>query len=77
MHGHLRDALRCNPASPMPALAAVALLMRGALGWATGYLLRVHMPRRLLIPVMVVALIALEVNHQLNAGLLTKPWLGA
>jgi hypothetical protein len=77
MHGHLRDALRYNPASPMLVLAAAALLMRSALGWATGYFLSVHVPRRLLIPVMVVALVALEVNQQLHAGLLTQPWLGA
>jgi hypothetical protein len=37
----------------------------------------VHVPRRLLIPVMVVALVALAVNQQLHAGLLTQPWLGA
>jgi hypothetical protein len=77
MHGHLRDALRYNPASPMLVLAAAALLMRSALGWATGYFLSVHVPRRLLIPVTVVALVALEVNQQLHAGLLTQPWLGA
>jgi hypothetical protein len=77
MHGHLRDALRYNPASPMLVLAAAALLMRTALGRATGYFLSVHVPRRHLIPVMVVALVALEVNQQLHAGLLTQPWLGA
>jgi hypothetical protein len=77
LHGHLRDALRYNPASPLLVLAAVALLLRAALGWATGYFLSVRVPRRLLIPVMVIALVALEVNQQLHAGLLTQPWLGA
>ncbi|MDT5059026.1 MAG: hypothetical protein QOF66_7392 [Mycobacterium sp.] len=77
MHGHLRDPLRYNPASLMLVVAAAALLMRAALGWATGHFLSVHVPRRLLIPVMVVALVALEVNQQLHAGLLTKPCLGA
>jgi hypothetical protein len=77
LHGHLRDALRYNPASPLLVLAAVALVLRAALGWATGYFLSVRVPRRLLIPVMVIALVALEVNQQLHAGLLTQPWLGA
>jgi hypothetical protein len=61
----------------MLVLAAVAVLLRAAVGQATGYFLSVHVPRRLLIPVMVVALVALEVNQQLHAGLLTQPWLGA
>jgi hypothetical protein len=74
---HPRDALRYNPARPMLVLAAVAVLLRAAVGQATGYFLSVHVPRRLLIPVMVVALVALEVNQQLHAGLLTQPWLGA
>jgi len=57
-------------------VAAVALLVRAAFGWSTGYFLSLHVPRRLLIPVMVVALVALEVNQQLHTGLLTQPWLG-
>jgi hypothetical protein len=76
LHGHLREALHYNPASPLLVLAAVALL-RAALGWVTGYFLGVRVPRRRLIPVMVAALVALEVNPQLHAGLLTQPWLGA
>src|SRR5258705_5737345 len=74
---HLHQTLRYNPASPMLALAAVAVLMRAAAEWAPGYFLSVHVPRRLLIPLMVVALVALEVNQQLHAGSLTQPRLGA
>lgn len=76
LHGHLRDALHYNPAGPALVLAAVALLVRAAVGWSTGYFLGLRVPRRLVIPMLAVALVALEVNQQLHAGLLTQPWLG-
>jgi hypothetical protein len=74
---HLHQTRGYNPGEPQLVLASVALLMRAALGWVTGYFLSVCVPRRLLIPVMVVALVALEVNQQPHAGLPTQPWLGA
>jgi hypothetical protein len=37
----------------------------------------VRVPRRLLIPVAAVTLVALEFNQQLHAALLMKPWSGA
>jgi hypothetical protein len=76
LHGHLRDALHYNPAAPALVLAAVALLVRAAVGWSTGYFVSLNVSRRLLVPVMVVALVVLEVNQQLHASLLTQPWLG-
>lgn len=66
LRGHLRDAVRYNPAGPMLVLAAVALALRAAIGWSSRRWLDVHMPARLLIPVAVVTLVALDVNQQLH-----------
>jgi uncharacterized membrane protein YfcA len=76
LHGQLRDALRYNPAGPLLVAAAVAVLIRAAVGRSTGYWLSVHVPRRILIPVSVLAVAALEINQQLHAGLLTQRWGG-
>jgi uncharacterized membrane protein YfcA len=77
LHGRLHDAVRYNPAGPLLVAAAVALLIRAAIGWATGRWFTVGLPRRILIPVAVVAIVALEVNQQLHAALLSQPWGGA
>jgi Protein of unknown function (DUF2752) len=76
MHGHLRDAVRYNPAGPVVVVAALALLLRAAIGWSSRQWVGVHVPRQLLIPVAVVMLAALATNQQLHAGLLMQPWLG-
>jgi hypothetical protein len=76
LHGHLREALRYNPAGPLLIVAALAVLIRAAAGRLTGYWVRVHPPRGLVIAVAVVALVALEVNQQLHVALLTQPWGG-
>jgi hypothetical protein len=76
LHGQLRDAVRYNPAGPVLVIAAVGLLIRAAIGRWTGRWVDVSVPRRLLIPVTVLALAALEVNQQLHASLLTQPWSG-
>lgn len=76
MHGHLREALRYNPAGPVLVVAALAVLFRAAAGRLTGYWVRVHPPRPVGIAVVVVALVALEVNQQLHVTLLTQPWVG-
>ena len=77
LHGHLREALRYNPAGPVLVVAALAVLFRAAAGRLTGYWVRVHLPRWLAIAVAVVALVALEVNQQLHVALLTQPWVGS
>jgi hypothetical protein len=77
LHGHLREALRYNPAGPLLVVAALAVLIRAAVGRLTGYWVRVRPPRRLSIAVGVVALVALEVNQQLHVALLTQPWGGS
>ena len=77
MHGQLRDAVRYNPAGPALVAGAVAVLIRAGVGRATGYWVGVHIPKRILIPVAVAALAALEVNQQLHAVLLTQPWGGS
>jgi hypothetical protein len=58
-------------------VAALAVLIRAAIGRLTGRWLDVHVPRRILIPIALVALIALEVNQQMHAALLTQPWAGS
>jgi len=75
-HGQLADAIRYNPAGPLLVLAAVAMLIRAAVGWSTRHWLTVHMPRRVVIPMAAVAIVALEVNQQMHAALLTQPWTG-
>jgi hypothetical protein len=77
LHGHLRDAVRYNPAGPILVVAAIALVLRAAIGWSSRRWVDVHVPPRLLIPVAVVMLVALEVNQQLHAALLMQPWGGA
>jgi hypothetical protein len=77
LHGHLREALHYNPAGPMLVVAALAVLIRAAVGRLTSYWVRVRPPRRLSIAVGVVALVALEVNQQLHVALLTQPWGGS
>jgi hypothetical protein len=76
MHGRLRDAMRYNPAGPALVAGAVAALIRAGIGRTTGYWVGVHIPKRILIPIAVAALAALEVNQQLHAVLLTQPWGG-
>jgi hypothetical protein len=77
LHGRLADAMSYNPAGPLFVAAAVAVLIRAAVGWSTGRWVRLHLPRRILIPVAVLAIAALEVNQQLHAALLSQPWTGA
>jgi uncharacterized membrane protein YfcA len=76
LHGHLHDAMRYNPAGPLLVLAATIMLARAAVGWSTGRWIGLHVPRRIVIPVAVVALVALEVNQQLHVALLTQPSTG-
>ena len=77
LRGQLRDAVRYNPAGPALVASAVAVLIRAGVGRATGYWVGIHVPRRIVIPVAVAALAALEVNQQLHAVLLTQPWGGS
>jgi hypothetical protein len=77
LHGRLHDAMHYNPVGPLLVAAAVAMLIRAAIGWATGRWFSVGVPRRMLITVAVVAIAALEVNQQLHAALLSQPWGGA
>lgn len=74
LQGELGQALRYNPASPVLIAAALALLIRAIIGWSSGRWFVMALPRRIWIPVGVVAVIALWVNQQLNAELLTQPW---
>jgi hypothetical protein len=77
LHGRLADAMRYNPAGPLVVAAAVAMLIRTAVGWSTRRWMSLHVSRRMLIPVAVLAIATLEVNQQLHAALLSQPWTGA
>ena len=76
MHGQWEAALSYNPAAPLMLIAAVGLVLRGAAGWWTGRWVHVQMPRRSVIAIAVVVLIALQVRQQSNVVLLTAPWMG-
>jgi hypothetical protein len=77
LHGQLRDAVRYNPAGPGLVAGAAAVLVRAAFGRVSGYWVDIHVPRRIVIPVALAALAALEVNQQLHVVLLTQPWGGS
>lgn len=77
LRGHLRDALHYNPAGPILVVAALALWLRAAVGWTSRRWVDVHMPWRARIPVALLALVALEINQQLHAALLMRPWPGS
>ena len=75
LHGHLGAALRYNPAAPLVPLATAAVLARAVVGRLSGRWVTPAAPRRaVLIGFLVVALIALAVNQQLNADLLSSRW---
>lgn len=76
MHGQWEAALRYNPAAPLMLVVAAGWVLRGAAGWWTGRWMQVRMPRRAVIAVAVVALVALEVRQQSSVALLTAPWTG-
>ena len=77
LHGHLREAVRYNPAGPIVVVVAIALVLRAAIGWSSRRWVELRVPSRLLIPMAVVTLVALELNQQLHAALLMQPWSGA
>jgi hypothetical protein len=74
MHGRLLDAVRYNPAGPPLLAAAIAVLIRAAVGWSTRTWVDVQVRRRIFIPFAAISLVALEVNQQFHAALLTQPW---
>jgi hypothetical protein len=77
LHGRLGDAARFNPVGPLLVVAAVLALSRAVVGHTTGYWAHARIPRRVWIPVAVIAIAVLEVNQQAHAALLMAPWRGA
>jgi hypothetical protein len=76
-HAHLRAAITYNPAAPLMPLVTLALLARAFVGRVFGYCITPARPRRAVVLwCAVVALVALEINQQLHAELLTSPWAG-
>ncbi|KWX20488.1 hypothetical protein AFM11_30425 [Mycolicibacterium wolinskyi] len=74
LHGQLGEAVRYNPAGPLVLAAAAVLLARAAAGCLFGRWLSIRIAPRILLPVALVALVALEVNQQMHAVLLTQSW---
>ncbi|MEV0768589.1 DUF2752 domain-containing protein [Nocardia salmonicida] len=74
LHGRPWDALRYNPAGPLLLAIALAALIRGAVGVRTGRWVNLTINRRVHLPVLLIAVVALEVNQQLNASLLMERW---
>ena len=74
-HAHLAAAITYNPAAPLVPLVALALLARAFVGRVFGYWITPSRPRRAVVLwCAVIALVALEINQQLHAELLTSPW---
>lgn len=73
-HGHLAAAIQYNPAAPLVPLVTVALLARAFVGRVFGWWITPSRPRRAVVVCAVAALVALEINQQLHAELLTSPW---
>jgi hypothetical protein len=74
-HAHLAAAIQYNPAAPLVPLVALALLVRAFVGRVFGWWITPSRPRRgLVVWCAVIALIALGINQQLHAELLTTPW---
>jgi hypothetical protein len=75
-HGRLREAITYNPAAPILLAAAGVVLLRAAVGALTHRWLRLQIPHRLSVGMLVVVLVVLEINQQSNAALLTSEWTG-
>jgi hypothetical protein len=74
-HAHLAAAIQYNPAAPLVPLVALALLARVVVGRVFGRWITPSSPRRtIVVGCAIVALVALEINQQLHAELLTSPW---
>jgi len=68
--GQLTVAWRYNPGVIFLALAVVAIIVRAVAGLTTGRWLRLSLGRRTWIGVLLLGLIALEINQQVHATLL-------
>lgn len=76
-HAHLGAAITYNPAAPLVPLVTLALLARAFVGRVFGYWITPARPRRAVVLwCAAIALVALEINQQLHAELLTSPWAG-
>lgn len=73
-HAHLAGAITYNPAAPLVPLVTVALLARAFVGRVFEYWITPSKPHRAVVMCAVIALVALEINQQLHAELLTSPW---
>jgi hypothetical protein len=73
-HGDLAAAIRYNPAAPLVPVVILALLARAFAGRVFRWWITPARPSRAVVVCAVAALVALEINQQLHAALLTSPW---
>lgn len=66
-NGDVGAAWSWNPVVPLLAIVVVAVIVRAVVGRLTGRWVEVLVPRRLLLGVAVVGLVALQVNQSLQA----------
>lgn len=76
VHGNLRQAMSYNPGAPILLAAAGIVVLRAAVGAASRRWLTITFSRRSAAVLLGVALVALEVNQQSHAALLTSRWTG-
>lgn len=65
--GEVTAAWSWNPVVPLLALVVAAVIVRAVVGRFTGRWLEVFVPRRLTLGVVIVGLVALQVNQSLQA----------
>lgn len=73
-HAQLGAAIRYNPAAPLVPVVILALLARAFAGRVFRWWITPARPSRAVVVCAVAALVALEINQQLHAALLTSPW---
>jgi hypothetical protein len=71
--GEWATSWRYNPLGLVLLIGAAGVVLRAAVGAATGRWLAVTVPRRLLVLAVVAAAVVLQVRQQLNVELLTGP----
>ncbi|MFI7190067.1 DUF2752 domain-containing protein [Nocardia nova] len=76
LHGELARSAEFNPAVPVIVALVVAGVLRALVGMVRGRWVSFSASRRVVAAVAAVSLLALEVNQQMHAELLSRPWTG-
>ncbi len=76
LHGELARSVEFNPAVPIVVAVVGAVVLRALVGLVRGRWFSFSASRRIVAVAVIVSLLALEVNQQMHANLLTGPWSG-